>query len=257
MRVVKKALERAIQNQEFLLYYQPQFTFASSSILGVEALLRWQYPKKGLLFPAQFIPLAEETGLITHLGAWLLEAVCRQNKIWQEHGLMPLQISVNVSPKQIQQKKFVVFIKNLLKRYHLPPQYLELELTENIILHQDKNIIRSICRLKELGVLIALDDFGTGYSSISHLKKIPIDRIKIDKTYIQKMHINRDDAAIVKAIIALASALNIQVLAEGVESQAQLELLLSQGCQAVQGFYFSKPLSPKKVEKFLLLHQNK
>lgn len=254
---LKIELLNALKNNEFVLYYQPQFNLATSKVEGVEALIRWQHPKKGLLLPNEFIELAEESGLIIRIGEWAIKSACLQNKIWQDKGLPQIRMSVNVSGRQFRNKNFVEFIINTLNEINLKPKFLELEILENIILHDNRQVIESIRRLKKLGVQIALDDFGTGYSSISHLKKIPIDRIKIDETYIRNINKNSDDAAIVKAIIALASSLNLQVLAEGVESLKQLKLLLAQECNEVQGFYFSEPLPAEETEKFLKLYQDK
>lgn len=255
---LKKELLAGLKNLEFVLYYQPQFNLATTKFEGVEALIRWRHPKRGLLLPTEFIPLAEESGMIIRIGEWAIKAACLQNKMWQDKGLPQIRVAVNVSGRQFRHKDFVEFIINMLHEINLKPKYLELEITENIIIHDDDHkVIHAINRLKKLGVQIALDDFGTGYSSISHLKKIPIDRIKIDKTYIKNININSDDAAIVRAIIALATSLNLQVLAEGVESLKQLKMLLSQECKEVQGFYFSEPLSAEETEKFLKFYQDK
>lgn len=250
-------LLNAIKNCEFILYYQPQFNLSTTKFEGVEALIRWQHPQKGLILPSEFLPAAEESGFIVRIGEWVLETACKQIKAWQDKGLSPIRVAVNISGKQFQQQNFVENIMKILQLIDLKPEYLELEITENIIIHDDdEKIIHTIHRLKQLGVQIALDDFGTGYSSISYLKKIPIDRIKIDRTYIENINVKSDDAAIVRAIIALATSLNLQVLAEGVESLKQLKLLMSQECKEVQGFYFSEPLPAKEVEKFLQFYQN-
>lgn len=255
---VKAELLNAIKNQEFILHYQPQFNLLSGQFEGVEALVRWAHPKHGILLPAEFIPHAEESDLIVHLGEWVLKTACLQVKHWQDKGLSTMRVAVNVSGRQFQQKNFVELVMAVLQEAKLNSESLELEITENIIIHDDdERIIQTIHRLKKLGVQIALDDFGTGYSSISYLKKIPVDRIKIDRTFIQNINEQIDDAAIVKAIIALATSLNLHVLAEGVETLQQLELLLSQECKEAQGYYFSKPLPAEEVEKFLLFHQNR
>lgn len=255
---VKIELLNAIKNHELILYYQPQFNLSTTKFESVEALIRWQHPVKGLLLPNDFIPIAEESGLIVKIGEWSIKKACLQNKLWRDKGLPAIRIAVNVSGRQLQQRDFVEFIMNSLQEANVEAHYLELELTENIIIHDNnKKLISAIQRLKKLGVRLALDDFGTGYSSISHLKKIPIDRIKIDKTYIKNINVNNDDTAIVKAIISLAASLNIQVLAEGVESLKQLNTLLAHECQEAQGFYFSEPLPAEGVEKFLLFYQNK
>lgn len=254
---LKHALLKALKNQELTLHYQPQFNLGTSQFEGVEALIRWQHPTEGILQPAQFVHLAEELGLIVRIGEWVIRTACHQIKAWHDRGLPTIRVAVNVSGRQFRHKDFVDFILKTLKEVDLKPHYLELEITENIIINDDeKRIIKSIHRLKKLGIQIALDDFGTGYSSISYLKKIPIDRIKIDKTFIENINTNNDDAAIVRAIIALANSLNLQVVAEGVESLKQLKMLLSQDCKEVQGFYFSEPLCALEVEKFLNFYQD-
>lgn len=255
---LKIELLSALKNEEFVLYYQPQFNLASGLFEGVEALIRWQHPTKGLLLPMEFISVAEESGLIVRIGEWVLRTACQQTKLWQEMGIPLLRIAVNISARQFKQKDFVELVMQIVKEANLKPQFLELELTENMTFpDDDEKMINAIRRLKKLGVLIALDDFGTGYSSISHLRKIPIDRIKIDKMYIQHIHSKAEDAAIVRAIIVLGQSLNLDVMAEGVETLEQLALLSSQECKEIQGFYFSEPLSSEEVEKFLLIHQNK
>lgn len=254
---LKIEILNALKKNEFVLYYQPQFNLATTKFEGVEALIRWRHPHRGLLLPSEFIKLVEGNDLIVRIGEWTIRTACKQNKMWQDKGLPQIRVAVNVSGRQFKHRNFVEFIINTLQEINLDPQHLELELTENLILHDDRHVIESIKRLKKLGVQIALDDFGTGYSSISHLKKIPIDRIKIDQTFIKHINVNRDDAAIVKAIIAIAASLNLQVLAEGVESLRQLKLLLSQECKEAQGFYFSEAMPPEEVEEFLKFYQNK
>ena len=244
-------LIRAVKDNQFVLYYQPQFNLDTSKFEGMEALIRWSHPRRGLMMPQDFLHLAEETGLIVRIGEWVLKTACEQNKKWQNMGFPALRIAVNVAGKQFQQHNFVSVVMDILKQCNLDPKYLELEVTENFIVQNDETIVNNIKELKQAGVSIALDDFGTGYSSISHLKKIPVDRIKIDKSYIQNINDNNDDAAIVKAIIVLAKALNLQVLAEGVETLKQLQMLMFNECKEVQGFYFSKPLPAAEVEKLL------
>ena len=253
----KSELFSALENEEFVLYYQPQFNLMTSKFAGVESLIRWQHPERGLILPDDFIPLAEESEVIVHIGEWVLRTACQQSKLWRERGYPPIRIAVNISARQLfLQEDFVELILQTLQAVGMNPEHLELELSENIIIH-DERIIETVHRLKKVGILIALDDFGTGYSSISHLKKIPIDRIKIDKTFIKDIHTNHGDAAIVQAIIALAASLNLRVVAEGVESLKQLQLLLSQECMEAQGFYFSEPLNAIEFDKFLAYsHQN-
>ena len=245
-------LKKAINNHELVLHYQPQFNLHTSSFDGVEALLRWQHPKKGLVQPNEFIRFAEETDLIIHIGEWVLRSACQQYILWRNKGLKPIRIAVNVAEKQFRQENFVNHIAEMIQEYDLNPHYLELEILENIIIHKDdKKMTNTIQQLKQLGVLITLDDFCTRSMKVDYLTSIPIDRIKIDKEVIKNLCAH-EEAARVRAIIEMAQHLNIQVLAEGVESREQLHLLSSQHCDMVQGFYFSEPLSGEKIEQFFL-----
>lgn len=247
-------LHDAIKNNEFILYYQPQFNLATSTFDGVEALIRWQHPIQGLLLPEQFIMIAERSDLIITIGEWVLRSACSQFKSWQDKGLSPLRVAVNVSDRQLKHSDFAELVVKTLSEVKLHPNCLELELSENIIINDEK-IIEMVQRLKDIGVLVALDDFGTVHSETHHLKKIPVNRIKLDKTQIQNIAHNEHDAAAVKSLIALASSLNLQVVAEGVETFIQLQLLLSHECKEIQGYYFSEPLPAEKVEVFLMANQ--
>jgi EAL domain-containing protein (putative c-di-GMP-specific phosphodiesterase class I) len=248
-------ISRAIERDEFVLYYQPQFNLITSKFEGVEALIRWEHPEKGLLLPEHFLSTIEESLFLIEIGRWIMRTACEQNKLWQDKGLQPIRVAVNVASSHLEQDNFVDDVLTILAEFDLHPGSLELEITENTILHNNVKSIENIHKLKKIGVNIALDDFGTGYSSISHLKKIPVDRIKIDKTFIENIHVNADDAAIVRAIISLATIMNLQVLAEGVETLNQLQMLIFHECKEAQGFYFSRPLSADDVEKFLLHHE--
>lgn len=252
---LKNDLRNAIKNNEFVLYYQPQFNLATSMFDGIEALLRWKHPTRGLLLPKDFLTVAEEAGFIIIIGEWVLKTACKQNKAWQEKGFVPVRMAVNISSRQFHQRDFVEMVVRVLNDVRLKPKYLELELTENIILHDADKVIQQIQRLKNLGISIALDDFGTGYSSISYLKRIAVDRIKIDKSFIQNAHQDKNDLAIVRSIITLAEGLNVQVVAEGVETLKQLKPLLAYHCDEVQGFYFSVPLPADEIEKILFSFQ--
>lgn len=243
-------LRQAIQNEEFFLCYQPQVDIASEKLVAVEALIRWNHQKKGIILPIDFIPVAEETGLITEIGKWVLYAACKQNKIWQDEGFAPIRVAVNITAQQFKQDNLVETVKKVLKETKLNPKYLELELTENVIL-SNREVIRIVSELKEVGVIIAIDDFGTGYSSLSYLHKIPLDRLKIDSSFIQHIHSANDDEVIIRAVIAMAKNLNLEVLAEGVETSTQLNFLKKYQCNDVQGFYFSKPLTSTEVENYL------
>ncbi|MDR3477549.1 MAG: EAL domain-containing protein [Gammaproteobacteria bacterium] len=243
-------LRLAIQNKELFLCYQPQINVATNKLVAVEALVRWQHPQKGTLLPIDFIPLAEERGLIVSIGEWVLRQACLQNKAWQIAGFAPIRMAVNVTAQQLQQQNMIETVANILKETHLSPQFLELELTENVIVsHLD--IIKTVSELKNMGISIALDDFGTGYSSLSYLKKIPLDRLKIDASFIQSICMSTNDEAIIRAIIAMAHSFDLEVLAEGVETTDQLNFLKAENCWEAQGFYFSEPLMTTQMEEFL------
>lgn len=253
---ITSELLHAIQNNEFILYYQPEFNLATSQFEGVEALIRWQHPTRGLLLPIDFIHIAEESEIIVTIGEWVLKTACQQNKSWQDKGIPPIRVAVNVAGRQLQ-PHFVETVISTLKEANLDAKYLELELNENIIIHENEaRLIETIKQLKNLGIQVALDDYGTGYTSISYLKKIPVDKIKIDKSFIENINSNHVDVAIVKAIVDLAASLNIQVIAEGVESLVQLKALVSHEDIKLQGFYFSEPLPALEVEKFLVNYLN-
>lgn len=243
-------LHQAIANNEFVLCYQPQVDLETESLVAVEALIRWNHPEHGLVSPSEFIPLAEETGLIVPLGEWVLRTACTQNKAWQNAGLPPIRVSVNVTAQQLHQYNFVKTLIDILEETKLSPQYLELELTEDTFINHP-SLRNTILILKDLGIRIALDDFGTGYSSLTSLRDIPIDRLNIDKSFVQNIKIVQGDEIILQAIIAMAKNLNLEVLAEGVETEIQMNFLKSQKCGEIQGFYFSKALTPKELEQLL------
>jgi EAL domain-containing protein (putative c-di-GMP-specific phosphodiesterase class I) len=246
----------AINNNELVLYYQPQFNVATSTFEGMEALVRWQHPKLGLLLPDEFLKVAEKTNLIILLDEWVLKTACLQFKVWQEKKLSPLRLAVNVSAKQFKQDNFVDFVLGILTETGMLPQCLELELNENMVIQEDDYaVIGMIEKLNETGILIALDDFGTGNSSLEYLKRIPVNRIKIDKSYIQNIHQNNSDAEMVKSLVMLASELNLQLVAEGVETLKQMQMLLFHECKQIQGFYISEPLPAEQMEKFLITSQ--
>uniref|UniRef100_UPI003D817739 putative bifunctional diguanylate cyclase/phosphodiesterase n=1 Tax=Trichloromonas sp. TaxID=3069249 RepID=UPI003D817739 len=235
-------LRRAIRNEEFCLHYQPQVDLASGRVFGVEALVRWQHPEKGLILPGNFISLAEDTGLIRPLGEWVLKTACAQNVAWQQAGYPHIQMAVNLSGQQFGQPGFIDMIDQVLQETGLEADYLELELTESTLLHGAHEVIANMLDIKVRGIHLSIDDFGTGYSSLSYLKHFPIDRLKIDRSFVRDIHIYKDDAAIVDAIIAMGHSLGRRVLAEGVETDAELEFLRSRGCDEVQGYLYSRPL---------------
>jgi diguanylate cyclase (GGDEF)-like protein len=245
-------LRRALNRNELVLYYQPLVEIGNGRIIGMEALLRWNKPDSGILPPARFISLAEETGMIVEMGEWVLNTACRQNKEWQNAGYPRIRVAVNISSKQFEQENFIDTVKNALSTSDLDPCYLELEITEDVIRNVDKVSI-ALNKLRELGVKISLDDFGTGYSSLSHLKKLPIDTLKIDKSFIHDVTEGDKEVAITTAVITMGHNLRLQVLAEGVETEEQLSILKNYNCDAVQGFYYSKPVAP---EEFVKLFKN-
>ncbi len=243
-------LRRALERQEFLLHYQPQVDLTKGTMVGVEALIRWQSPELGLVSPATFVPLAEETGLIVPIGEWVLRSACTQNKAWQEAGLPTLRISVNLSGRQFRDKNLVETVRQTLARTGLEPKYLELELTEGML--QNMDAAEAVLReLHALVVYLSVDDFGTGYSSLNYLKRFPIDNLKIDRSFVRDVTTDPDDAAITDAIISMAHTLGIRVVAEGVETREQLVFLHQHKCDLIQGYYFSKPLPAETFVELL------
>lgn len=244
--ILENQLRKTLSRNELRIYYQPQVNLNSREIIAVEALLRWEHPNGYLVPPGEFIPLAEEIGLIISMGTWVLRTACRQVKQWLDSGLPQLRLAVNVSTLQFQQMDWVQTVKNILIETRLPPGLLELELTESLFLQKDIHGVKTLDMLTELrriGVRIALDDFGTGYSSLSYLKRFRVDTLKIDQSFIRDVAHDPDDAALVTAIIAMAHSLRLDVTAEGVETEEQLEFLLRHRCDHVQGYYFSRPLA--------------
>ncbi|MCD4839486.1 MULTISPECIES: GGDEF domain-containing phosphodiesterase [Neobacillus] len=240
-------LRQALEEEQFKLHYQPQVDISSNKIIGVEALIRWEHPVLGNISPLEFIPIAEETGLIVPITEWVLRTACRQNQRWQESGISPFIIGVNISSSLVN-KDLVPMVKRILKETKLKPNYLEIELTESIM--QDPKITLPILKeLKELGIRISIDDFGTGYSSLAYLRQLPIDRLKIDRSFIDEM--KKDNGAIVQAIIDLGTRLCLNVIAEGIETNEQLDLLTQLNCKEGQGYYFSRPLSSNEIPTVL------
>jgi diguanylate cyclase (GGDEF)-like protein len=251
---LETSLRHAIDNEEFVLHYQPRLAVDSLKITGVEALVRWQHPQLGLLSPAEFIPLAEDNGLILPIGEWVLRTACRQNREWQERGFTPMRIGVNVSARQFQQQHLAEIVLQILEETGLAPNYLDLELTESSIMSNAQATIDVLTRLKGMGVTISIDDFGTGFSSLSYLKRLPIDALKIDQSFVRDLTTDPDDAALVMAIVTLAHNLRLQVVAEGVETEEQLRFLHLLRCDEVQGYFFSKPLPAAGLERVLALN---
>ncbi|GMQ83899.1 MAG: hypothetical protein BMS9Abin06_0645 [Gammaproteobacteria bacterium] len=246
-------LRHALERDEFVLYYQPQQNLADGRIFGVEALLRWQHPDLGLVGPVEFIPLLEETGLIIPVGEWVLHTACLQARAWADSGLKPLRLSVNLSGRQTNNSNFIATVEQVLKDSKLDPALLELEMTESILMHNMQTTITTLETVSKMGVRLAIDDFGTGYSSLSYLKRFPIDTLKIDRSFIHDLTQDPDDATLVEAIIVMGRALNLNVIAEGVETEAQVEFLRTHHCDSIQGFLISKPKPAQELTT--LLHE--
>ncbi len=249
---LESALRNAIHRDEFELNYQPQFELTSNRLLGVEALIRWNHPELGKILPDRFIPVAEESGLIIDIGMWVLKTACAQMQAWQQQGLALNVIAVNVSGMQFQRGDIVDTVASVLSASGLPPQHLELEITESIILKRPEYAIDALHKLKKLGVSVSIDDFGTGYSSLNQLKHLPVDKLKIDQSFVQDIPHDKDDEAIACAVIALAQSMNLKVIAEGVETKAQVDFLISQGCNEGQGNLYSHPASAAKIKQQIL-----
>jgi EAL domain-containing protein (putative c-di-GMP-specific phosphodiesterase class I) len=248
---LETGLRQAIEQKEFLLHYQPLMNLNTGAIIGAEALVRWRHPERGLVPPMQFIPLAEETGLIVPIGRWVMLEACRQAKAWEDAGLPPLRISINVSSVELRKEDFVARVREVLAETGLQPSSLELELTETFLMQDLKSTAVVLEALKNMGVQLALDDFGTGYSSLSYLKRFPIDTLKIDQTFVRDLTTDVDDASIVSAVISMGKSLNKRVVAEGVETRQQLAFLQDQSCPEGQGYYFSKPMLAGEFSRFL------
>ena len=249
--MMESALRTAVDRNEFCLHYQPQVDLKNGCIVGMEALIHWRHPTLGIVRPSEFIGLAEESGLIVQIGEWVLREACRQNKAWQNAGLGLLRVAVNLSPRQFAHPDLVCSIDRILNGSGLAPQYLEIELTENLIMMEIVRAVDILMQLKANGIQLSIDDFGTGYSSLSYLKQFPIDVLKIDRTFVKDIGTNADDEAIVKSIIGLAHSLKLHVIAEGVETAEQLAFLAQHDCDEFQGFYFSRPLAPEVFTKLL------
>ena len=248
---IEDALRRALVRSEFSLHYQPQVDAATRKIVGVEALIRWRHDRLGQVAPNRFIGIAEETGLIVSIGAWVMHAACVQTKVWQRLGFDSLRVAVNVSARQFSQPDFVESVARVLEHSELSPRFLELELTESLLMADVETGIRKMHALKALGISLSIDDFGTGYSSLSHLKSFPINVLKIDKVFVHDIVKDSDSAAIVLSIISLAHNLKLRVIAEGVETHEQCDYLRTHGCDEIQGYLFSQPLAPAQLELLL------
>jgi len=247
-------LQHAVENEELRLQYQPKVDTTSGRLLGMEALVRWMHPERGMISPIEFIPVAEDTGLIVPIGRWVLREACRQNAEWQQAGLRPLRVAVNLSARQFRSGNLLDEIDAALAETGLPVNSLELEITESMVMDDPEEVIKLLNAIHERGIHLALDDFGTGHSSLAYLKRFPIDCVKIDRAFIKDTPANTDDVAIARTIVAMAQALNLSTVAEGVETAEQLELLKNMGCNQIQGYYFSRPLAADDFLTFYRAH---
>ncbi|MBG8560098.1 MULTISPECIES: putative bifunctional diguanylate cyclase/phosphodiesterase [Pseudomonas] len=250
-RELEKDLREALPRNQLYLVYQPQISYRDHRVVGVEALLRWQHPELGMVPPDQFIPLAEQNGNIIVIGEWVLDQACRQLREWHDQGFSDLRMAVNLSTVQLHHSELPRVVNNLLQIYRLPPRSLELEVTETGLMEDISTAAQHLLSLRRSGALIAIDDFGTGYSSLSYLKSLPLDKIKIDKSFVQDLLDDDDDATIVRAIIQLGKSLGMQVIAEGVETAEQEAYIIAQGCHEGQGYHYSKPLPARELTAFL------
>jgi EAL domain-containing protein (putative c-di-GMP-specific phosphodiesterase class I) len=244
-------LRQALGRNEFALHYQPKINLETGAITGVEALIRWHHPQRGLVPPAQFIPIAEECGFIVKIGRWVLHEACRQARVWQDAGLPRMRMAINVSAVELRAKDFVSGVRAVLTEMRLEPRYVELELTETFLIQDSSSTLAVLLALKEMGVQLALDDFGTGYSSLSYLRRFPIATVKIDRSFIRDLTTDSDDATIVGAVITMGNRLHMRVVAEGVETPQQLAFLQEQNCPEAQGYHFSRPMVAEEFAKLL------
>lgn len=248
--MLENSLRTALERDEFTLHYQPQVSLLTGQMIGMEALLRWHHPEMGMVSPANFIPLAEDTGLIIPIGAWVLRTACRQTKAWHDAGLPPVRVAVNLSARQFSEN-ISQLVEQVLAESGLPPQYLELEITESVAMQHAESTEQTLLALRDMGVRLSIDDFGTGYSSLSYLKRFPINKLKLDQSFVRDIITDPDDAAISTAVIALAHGMKLDVIAEGVETESQLRFLHGQHCDAIQGYYFSRPVAAEQMEQLL------
>lgn len=248
-------LEKAIRKEEFILHYQPQVDSIDNSVIGVEALIRWNHPEKGMIPPFSFIQIAENSGKIIPMGNWILETACIQARKWQDKGLQKFRMCVNISARQFQSQDFLSNVKNALKISKLDPRWLELEITEGMVIDETETVVNKLELLSALGVTLAIDDFGTGYSSLAYLKRFSVHQLKIDQSFIRDIADDHDDAAITDAVIRLGHSLGLSVVAEGVETEEQVQILRQKGCDVLQGYYFSKPVAADQLEQWLTKHR--
>ena len=244
-------LHKGLENDEFRLYYQPQLDIKTGQIIGVEALIRWQQPEMGLVSPLEFIPMAEETGLIVPIGEWVIRTACEQNKAWQIAGYPPVRMAINLSSRQLKQKELIEVVTGTLKETGLDPDWFEMELTETCIMQSQDDPLAMLNHLKSIGIRLSIDDFGIGYSSLSHLKRFPVNTLKIDRSFVKDIPEDTETAAIIRAMIAMAKGLNMKIIAEGVQTEEQLKFLQEQECDWMQGYLFSPPVPGDEMTRFL------
>ena len=244
---MEQNLHRALKRGELVLYFQPQVSLANGEVTGMEALLRWHHPSKGLISPSRFIPLAEENGLIHPIGDMVIQTACRQARLWADLGLRPVPISINVSPRQFARREIAQTLGKAIESNGISPSQIKVEITESTIVQDVRKTLVALRDFKALGVRVAIDDFGTGFSSLTHLKRFPIDELKIDRSFVRDISNDPDDAAIAEAVIALARSMNLTVVAEGVETEAQMTFLREHACDNIQGYYFSRPRPASEI----------
>jgi len=247
---IKNGLIKALERKEFELFYQPKLSLSSGTFESVEALMRWQSPDLGMVSPARFIPVLEETGMVVEVGAWAIQTACAQHQKWVDEGLGQKRMAVNLSARQLREMSFVSVLQDILQDSGMSPEWLEIEITESMLMSDTESAVTSLNVLHDMGIHVAMDDFGTGYSSLSYLKRFPIDTIKIDQAFVAEITSSSDDAEIIRTIINMGKTLHRQIVAEGVETEAQLALLKEYGCDHIQGYLLSRPVPGDALAEF-------